>query len=203
MIDSTSPTLQQLRRSERGFTLIELILVISIIALLATLIFPATTILVERAQNTKCMNNLRQIGVSAHLAANDNDNRYPKIEVDPENPIYQPEDGAKSMQEALGPYGVSDKVLQCPTDLKGANWFAKLKTSYMWLPYADDEPTNNIMIYSRRGAFSAKLSRVRMAHDYEPIHPPDRVGRPKRWNTLYADGHVEAGGATGWRGRWR
>ena len=190
MIRTMSPT----RLDDRGFTLIELILVITIIALLATLLFPAFGTLTDRAQSTKCLNNLRQIGISAQLAATENENRYPPIEVDIKNPIFKPEDNAKPLLETLRPYGVTEQVLQCPVDLKTFNWYAKLQTSYMWSVVAEDELANNIMIYRRRGAFPGKLSRIRLAHDYEPIHPPSRIGKPKTWNSLYADGHVQAGG---------
>src|SRR5438105_4784926 len=118
----------------RAFTLIELLCVIAIIALLVTLIFPAVDVLMERANNTKCLNNLRQIGTAAHLAANDNDNKFPVIETDKDNPIHDDGEKAKPLYEALKPYAITESVLQCPADIRGPNWYAKKKTSYMWEP---------------------------------------------------------------------
>ena len=64
----------------RGFTLIELLCVLGIMALLATLLFPTIGVMMERANNTKCIANLKQLATTAHLYANDHDNRFPMIE---------------------------------------------------------------------------------------------------------------------------
>ncbi len=174
----------------RGFTLIELLLVISIIALLAGMVFPITTQMIARAQTTKCMNNLRQLGMAAHAAANDNDNRFPIIESDPANAIHKPEDEAQPLTEVFKRYGITSTQLQCPADLKGPNQFAQKGASYIWEPYSEDEEVQNITIYMRRGQFPGRQSRVRLATDWEPVHPADVVGGRKKFNTLYADGHV-------------
>jgi len=52
------------RRVRRGFTLLELLVVVSIIAVLAGMLFPAIQRLREMANRTKCVNNLHQIGIA-------------------------------------------------------------------------------------------------------------------------------------------
>src|ERR1700712_1630114 len=108
-------------RTQQGFTLIELLCVIAVIAILAGLIMPVLQNVPLRAYDTKCMNNLRQIGLAANAAANDNDNTYPPIEIDGDsNVVYDSlnmTDPIKTLDVALAPYGITADTLKCPADL--------------------------------------------------------------------------------------
>ena len=59
-------------KTNRGFTLIEILVVIGIIALLAALLLPALGSAKERARSVECANNLRQLSLAWSLYADDN-----------------------------------------------------------------------------------------------------------------------------------
>jgi len=66
-----------------GVSLIEILVVIAIIAILFVLITPAVKSTINSANRTKCLGNLRQIGVAAELYTQDNNNMFPDINVWP------------------------------------------------------------------------------------------------------------------------
>jgi prepilin-type N-terminal cleavage/methylation domain-containing protein/prepilin-type processing-associated H-X9-DG protein len=64
-------------RRQAGFTLIELLVVIAIIAILAAILFPVFAQAREKARQTTCLNNMKQLGVGMRLYMDDWDGTYP------------------------------------------------------------------------------------------------------------------------------
>jgi prepilin-type N-terminal cleavage/methylation domain-containing protein/prepilin-type processing-associated H-X9-DG protein len=60
----------------RAFTLMELLVVIAIIALLAVILFPVFAKARDKARQTACLSNLRQLGLAAQQYAADNDGTF-------------------------------------------------------------------------------------------------------------------------------
>jgi len=60
----------------RGFTLIELLVVIAIIAILAAILFPVFAQAREKARQTTCLSNLKQIGVASMMYCQDYDQLF-------------------------------------------------------------------------------------------------------------------------------
>jgi prepilin-type N-terminal cleavage/methylation domain-containing protein len=67
-----------MRSDKKGFTLVELLVVLGIIAVLVGIIFPVFIVARKRARQTTCLNNLRQIGMAMNLYYDDW-GRYPQI----------------------------------------------------------------------------------------------------------------------------
>ncbi len=183
-------------RRSSAFTLIELLTVITIIALLASLLFPVINSAFYKTDILRCSANLRALGAAAHSYATDHDNLFPEIEPDPQHPLGVPTDSGNPrlpILTALKNYGIVDKTVQCPTDLKlgATSSYATKQSSYMWQPLAEDENATSITRYTRRGAFPASLARTQLATDWVAIHPVSPAdGAPMRFNVLFADGHV-------------
>ncbi|MCC7291267.1 MAG: type II secretion system protein [Phycisphaerales bacterium] len=73
--------------ARRGFTLLEMLLVISIIALLLALLIPGMVHAMRQANGTVCMHNLREIGQALHIYRLENEGWLPNVDVDSRNKV--------------------------------------------------------------------------------------------------------------------
>ncbi len=183
--------MRPLRTFAIAFTLIELLCVIALIALIASMAIPAFQNARQRTDGITCMSNLRQIGASLNNYIAQNDGRFPEVEPDPNHPIYPTSDGVKGLFKTLESYGVTEPIVRCPADMKTFKYFEKTGSSYEWRPYIDDELFTNPQILTPRGQFTRPLSKIIVCMDVERVHEPQGDYRSKK-NYLYADGHVRA-----------
>ena len=99
----------------RGFTLIELLVVIAIIAILAAILFPVFARAREKARQTSCLSNLKQIGLSLMMYAQDYDETFPRSEgYRPPSELF-PVDGRTYWFRRIAPYANNTQIFGCPS----------------------------------------------------------------------------------------
>lgn len=105
---------------DRGFTLLELLCALAVIAILATLSVPLAGTFRARSQGLQCVTNLKGLGAGAAAYMNDHNNIWPQIvTVAPtdSNPAAEQKEDTTAVKwiDALSKYGVTDTTWRCPT----------------------------------------------------------------------------------------
>src|SRR3712207_8184107 len=101
------------RHRQPGFTLIELLVVIAIIAILAAILFPVFAQVREKARQTQCLSNLKQLATTFSLYVQDYDETFPPLG------YRSQENGTPcftSISHVISPYQKSTGVWRCLTN---------------------------------------------------------------------------------------
>jgi prepilin-type N-terminal cleavage/methylation domain-containing protein len=92
---------------KHGFTLIEILIVIAIIAILSGILVPVLAAARESGRRANCASNLRQIGSACRMFSESNDSFYPRV---------SDEDNGSQALGLLHPHFVSDiNMFKCPS----------------------------------------------------------------------------------------
>lgn len=117
-------------RTRRGFTLIEVLIVIAIIAVLLSILFPALGEARRAAVRIACASNMRQIGIGLHMYADRNNGRMP------ESTHTAGGDMERTWIYTLAPYiGNVDTIRVCPADPNAKERIEENGTSYVLNEY--------------------------------------------------------------------
>jgi len=112
--------------SRRGFTLIELLVVIAIIAILAAILFPVFAKAREKARQTSCLSNVKQLALAFHMYAQDYDGMGMQRDVGAAPNRYH-------WTKMVEPYVKNTQMFTCPSTRLASTCFDfSIPTSYAY-----------------------------------------------------------------------
>ncbi len=133
------------QKPNKGFTLVELLVTTSIIAVLASLLSPVLVQAREQVRSTVCASNLQQLGMAASMYLQDYDNSYAIPGVSPN----------AMLPDIHAPYLNGWVVWVCPSDPHATVWDGRTgsatyftRTSYLW----------NVYVFSRFTTYNSQAS---------------------------------------------
>jgi len=115
--------------TKRGFTLIELLVVIAIIAILAAILFPVFARAREKARQSSCLSNVKQLGLATMMYAQDYDGAFPGYY------MALPWTVDTSWAGVIRPYVNNKQVWKCPSDSDRGMWEWGTGASHSRLSY--------------------------------------------------------------------
>ena len=190
----------------RGFSLVEMLVVLSILSLLAALLFPVLLTVRGKARSSVCASNLRQIGLAVDIYSQDYDSFFPYA-VDPIDrvspqlwssvPTFAADIPSIGLiQDVLHPYVQNPEVFHCPADIG----FSAADFPQVSLPSFPTAYQSNGTSYCYRTELAATHAQQGgLRSPTETVMLCDAVGYwhgtlvpiASRYNLLYADGHVK------------
>ncbi len=210
-----APRMRRLCRGRR-FTLVELLVVVAIIAVLASLLLPALVQAREMAMRVECKSRLRQFGIMLGFYVQDYDGYYPFMQVTSTDYTL--------VDQGIGGYGASDstdwrdsrikhfarldyvndrRMLNCPSSkvqhgsIMADGYIRRI--GYFQVGVGTTNSTPRILSDPTNSPFIA--DRVWMPFDQGFPSPAEgtsnyrwshhTAGDPQGANVVYADGHVE------------
>lgn len=117
----------------RGFTLIELLVVIAIIAILAAILFPVFARAREKARQTSCLSNVKQLVLGVMMYAQDYDESLPGYH------FAGSPSSNDQWHEVIEPYVKNEQLFICPSDRNrdpGYGW------NYRFISYGTHSSTS-------------------------------------------------------------
>jgi len=158
-------------RHSSGFTLVELLVVIAIIGILASVLLPVLASAREKGHRTRCLSNMRQIGMAVRLYASDNQDNLPRNTVSGSSNGQALWDLPESMADniagvTVGGKNVYRKLFYCPGSFTSVadddfwwNYPSGYRvTSYQWMMSRDGTQAYPTLLVSPKG-FLIKMNR--------------------------------------------
>lgn len=212
-IIDTYPSINEVYTMKKsGFTLIELLVVIAIIAILAAILFPVFAKAREKARQTSCLSNTKQLGTALEMYKQDYDQTYCGAYVyrgawgDASQLYWFPatlEPYTKNKQVAICPSGSTVESFASPNTWDTPNG---IKFSY---GYSDlvgwaaessvTQPANTIVLFEADSTRSGGKYGMMEVWDWSQIDPSYSIGQATAmgyrhndgFNLVFCDGHAK------------
>lgn len=188
------------QRCNSAFSLVELLVVVTILAVLIAILLPALSGVRRQAKRTACASNLRQVGVAMREYLNDTNDRLPYASLLPsvgpaplrvDEPIF-------IADVLLDSAGGEPEVFRCPNDFEGGDrlapnvgksYFRSEKSSYEYRVQLGGQKLAEVAgrINDRSDRVVAENA-LWIMRDYDNFHA--EAGEPGARRYLYSDGHV-------------
>jgi prepilin-type N-terminal cleavage/methylation domain-containing protein/prepilin-type processing-associated H-X9-DG protein len=185
---------RSLRRLAGGFTLIELLVTAVVILVLAALIFGGLAHGRARARETRCLSNMRQIGVALPLYCGEHNGNFPQS-------MHTTDDVREAWIFTLAPYlGNVDEVRICPADPRAEERREAKTTSYVLNEYlvvpeldpfgepkASGDFTNLHRVPLPANTIAAFIGADGLGTGHTQDHTHSRNWKRKGWKAVLAD----------------
>ena len=191
----------------RGFTLIELLVVIAIIAILAAILFPVFAKAREKARQTRCMSNLKQIGLAFIQYRTDYDGMSPAsmagvVGEDMNGVVRSDLASYNDWPLWVMAYVRNKQIFWCPSGM--ADYSGSISGNYTWnydgtqrrLESEIEFPSETYYVLEAYDAFLISSDNT-LAHleSGSGYNRTDRYGPARHnelFNVVFFDGHVKA-----------
>ena len=166
--------------SKRAFTLVEMLVVIAIITLLASLLLPAVARTKETGRSAACLSNLHQIGIALQLYVQDDQNHLPVMF---DKSVDSIGTNRPTIDVVLAAQLGNLQVLRCPSDNQGI--FEATRSSYSWNSALNGQDADHLELLG----LTDNPHQIPVMMDKEKFHILRGELRAK--NYLFADGHLK------------
>jgi prepilin-type N-terminal cleavage/methylation domain-containing protein/prepilin-type processing-associated H-X9-DG protein len=167
-----------MRTRTRGFTLIEMLAVVAILALLVTMLVPSLNLAGRVSRRSACAARLHGVGRALRMYLNESDEVMPVAAAMPSLELTDEPRIVDVLADQLG----NPEIMLCPADPQ-ERFFRAEGSSYQYVTMHGGRRGDQAFLTQRFGQAATPVM-----HDYEPFH--GEAGTPGSMNYLFADLHV-------------